>query len=306
MTRFIHDQFAKQYLTELLSDRGQVETSKDISGEIRQADVYFIPYSKTPENLLDLGLLEKIAVNVCVIEPFRNAVTPSEIRSCLGKLFDICAGLEREFNRKNPQTDEINLPLLWIITPTISETIIAGVGAVNDPEFSSPGIYTLPNIFRTKIVAVHQLPKTEETLWLRMLGKGKVQKEAIEELRNLPVDNPLYFNVLELVYNLLTMLELNQGLEPEDKELIMELSPVYLQRLENATQQGIQQGIQQGRQEGRQEEKRLIVENLLRVRFGSLDDQLLGIIEQLLALPSEELSRLILELSREELLAKFL
>lgn len=76
MTRFIHDQFAKQYLTEILSNRGQVETSKDISGEIRQADVYFIPDAQTPDNLLNLELLEKITANVCIVEPFRNAVTP--------------------------------------------------------------------------------------------------------------------------------------------------------------------------------------------------------------------------------------
>ena len=38
MTRFIHDQFAKQYLTELLSPLGTVETSKDISSEVRQVD----------------------------------------------------------------------------------------------------------------------------------------------------------------------------------------------------------------------------------------------------------------------------
>ncbi|NER08360.1 MAG: hypothetical protein F6K17_40360 [Okeania sp. SIO3C4] len=302
MTRFIHDQFAKQYLIELLSNRGQVETSKDISGEIRQADVYFIPYTQTPENLFNLGILEKIAANLCIIEPFRNSVTPREIRSCLGKLFDICAGLEREVNRKNQKTTKTDLPLLWIITPTISQAIISGVSAVNDTECNSPGIYTLGKILRTKIIAVHQLKKSGETLWLRILGRGQVQKEAIEELRNLSVENPLRFNVLELVYNLLTMLELNRGLEPEDRELIMELSPLYLERLENATQKGRQEGKQEGRQEG----KRLIVENLLRVRFGSLDEELLGIIEQLLALPSEELSRLILELSREELLTKFI
>ena len=38
MTRFIHDQFAKQYLTELLTPYGQVETSKDITAEVRQID----------------------------------------------------------------------------------------------------------------------------------------------------------------------------------------------------------------------------------------------------------------------------
>ena len=47
MTRFIHDQFAKQYLTELLTPYGQVETSKDITAEVRQIDVLFIPSSPT-------------------------------------------------------------------------------------------------------------------------------------------------------------------------------------------------------------------------------------------------------------------
>lgn len=43
MTRFIHDQFAKQYLSELLSSFGTVETIKDIASEVRQVDVYFTP-----------------------------------------------------------------------------------------------------------------------------------------------------------------------------------------------------------------------------------------------------------------------
>lgn len=46
MTRFIHDQFAKQYLTELLTPYGQVETSKDIAAEVRQIDNFI--YSFTP------------------------------------------------------------------------------------------------------------------------------------------------------------------------------------------------------------------------------------------------------------------
>ena len=53
MTRFIHDQFAKQYLTELLTPYGQVETSKDITAEVRQIDVLFIP-SPQPTQSRDL------------------------------------------------------------------------------------------------------------------------------------------------------------------------------------------------------------------------------------------------------------
>ncbi len=73
----------------------------------------------------------------------------------------------------------------------------------------------------------------------------------------------------------------------------MRLSPLYEQRLEEATQQGIQQG------------QRVVVENLLRARFGSLDDQLEAIIEPVLELPPEEFTRELLQLSREELLARF-
>ncbi|MBH8566444.1 hypothetical protein I8748_30560 [Nostoc sp. CENA67] len=58
-------------------------------------------------------------------------------------------------------------------------------------------------------------------------------------------------------------------------------------------------------QEGQKDERRQVVENLLRVRFGSLDEELERIIEPLLQLPPQEYSRLLLELSREELLTRF-
>ncbi len=42
MTRFPHDQFAKQYLKELLSPLGEVETSRDIPGEVREDELLAI------------------------------------------------------------------------------------------------------------------------------------------------------------------------------------------------------------------------------------------------------------------------
>ncbi|WP_424101547.1 hypothetical protein [Moorena producens] len=88
----------------------------------------------------------------------------------------------------------------------------------------------------------------------------------------------------------------------------MRLSPLLLEKLEAATQSGIQQGIQQGMQQGLRMERTAIIENLLRVRFNSYDDQLRGIIEPMLSLSNQEFSALILQLSqlsREELLARF-
>ena len=80
MTRFIHDQFAKQLLTELLTPYGQVETSKDITAEVRQIDVLFIPSPQPTQSLETLGILGRMAANYAIFEPFRNPVSKSEIR----------------------------------------------------------------------------------------------------------------------------------------------------------------------------------------------------------------------------------
>ncbi len=81
----------------------------------------------------------------------------------------------------------------------------------------------------------------------------------------------------------------------------MELSPLYLQRLEDATQRGIQEGIQ----EGIQRSQRLMVESMLQVKFGEIDEELAKIIEPLILLETLDRTRLIMQLDRQELLARF-
>lgn len=92
----------------------------------------------------------------------------------------------------------------------------------------------------------------------------------------------------------------------------MKRSPVYLRWREDtleegfreAWQEGFQEGFQQGLQECQQKIKQ-IIENLLNTRFGSLDPELLAIIEPMLQLSPEELAPLLLNASREELLKRF-
>ncbi|WP_333080869.1 MULTISPECIES: hypothetical protein [unclassified Microcoleus] len=89
----------------------------------------------------------------------------------------------------------------------------------------------------------------------------------------------------------------------------MELSPLYLQRLEEATQLGIQQGIeqsiQQGIEQGIQQSKRQFLESILQVRFGEIDKKLAQIIEPLIQLEPIEIARLSMQLDRSQLLAGF-
>jgi flagellar biosynthesis/type III secretory pathway protein FliH len=85
----------------------------------------------------------------------------------------------------------------------------------------------------------------------------------------------------------------------------MNLSPAYLKWETETLQQGRQEGLQNGRQEGLLEGQRVLVENLLKSRFGVLDDALTQIIEPLLRLPPDKMSPLLLQSNRGELLAKF-
>ena len=124
---------------------------------------------------------------------------------------------------------------------------------------------------------------------------------GVRELVALPKEHPFRRNILPILSNWRINVERSENLSDEDRELIMNLSPAYLKWQEET----LQQGRLEGREEGRLEEWRQMVESFLRVRFGSLDEELSGAIAPLLQLPPEELTRLLLTLSREEMLERF-
>lgn len=89
----------------------------------------------------------------------------------------------------------------------------------------------------------------------------------------------------------------------------MNFSRVYIEQREAAVREGMQQVMQLGWQEvmqlGRSTERRATILNLLKFRFGSLDDELLAIIKPLMELPPEEFTPTLMQSSRSELLARF-
>ena len=220
------------------------------------------------------------------------------------KVFYLISEIEREDKRDNIATVEDQLPKVWILTPTASKAILNSFNAIPDEENWGQGVYFLGESAKTAIVVIHQLPRIPETLWLRLLGKENVQKQAIHELQALPPENPSRGKAIDAVLSLRSILEItqnqNQDIDEEDRELVMALSPIYLQQLENAKQEGVQQGVQQGVTT----ERRAIIENLLQVRFGS-DDELNSILEPISRLLPQEFTPLLLQLSREELLSRF-
>jgi hypothetical protein len=248
MTKFPYDEFAKGFLETLLSPFGKVEPSYKIAAEVREVDIYFMPSCNNLDRT-DLGLLGKCAIAPVVIEPFRNSVSVPQIRACMSKLYDLHADIYRAAKRdKQLEPKDEVLPTLWLLTPTLSDNILTSLGAMLDIE-RGEGVYLLPSAQKIAIVVIHRLPKTPETLWFRLLGKEGVQARAIEEVARLPQGHPYRQNTLELLGNLKVTLEARTDIAPEDRDLIMQLSPLYLEQIQTAKLEGEQQGKQQQQQE---------------------------------------------------------
>lgn len=101
MTRQPHDQFAKQYLSELLAPLGEVEITREVTDEVRQVDVWFAPAPQPAADTQFLGLLGKMASSTCLLKPFRNQLSKTEIRNCILKLFVLHGELQRQARRED-------------------------------------------------------------------------------------------------------------------------------------------------------------------------------------------------------------
>jgi len=113
MTKFPHDQFAKEYLQELLSPLGEVETSKDVTAEVREIDIWFQPTSFEGEYIQSLGLLGKMAVTALPLDDSLRA-------NALQLLYTLQANLQAN-TPTNPAGDDEDQELVMAIVPLFQQ-----------------------------------------------------------------------------------------------------------------------------------------------------------------------------------------
>jgi Domain of unknown function (DUF4351) len=265
MSQFPHDEFAKNLFELLLTPFGGVEIERGVQPEAKAVDIYFQPSKPLPHDH-NIGLLARCITQPAIFEPFRNPVGVGEIQMCIAKLFEIQQELTRERKRlKQSDLAEVK-PHLWILTPTLASPTLAGFGAVEWAKTWAQGVYLLPTYFQTGIIVIHQLPRTPETLWFRLMGRGTVQEKAISEVADLPANSPYKGNTLDLFLSLKMELESKQSIEPEERNLAMRLSALYIEKIQEAQQVG----EARGRQEGRTEEGQALILRQLTRRVGNV------------------------------------
>jgi hypothetical protein len=270
MSRKHHDQFAKELLSGLLETVGTARTEVEVTSEVRSIDLLFVPLPEKAADREKLGLLGRMAATACLIEPYRNPPAHLEIRNCQMRLFIQHSAHLREAKRKKQKLREADYEMLWVVGPTVSKTILADFRAEETQEWGN-GVYFLGKGEHTALVAVHKLVLGRDTLWLRILGKGKTQKRAVDEVLALPKDDPLRNLALELVASWTIRTEQQSDLSPEEQQIIMNVSSAYAEWK--------QQTLQEGELRGRQAAAREILLQLLAHKFGSLSAQVISQIQ---------------------------
>lgn len=146
-------------------------------------------------------MLGRFAEYPAIFEPFRNPASDDEICDCLSKILDTKAKLRRKAKKSKTSVKELEVPKLWILTPTASPERLDGFNVKPAGSDWLQGIYFLGETLRSAIVVIHQLPAIPDTLWLRILGREGTQKQAIDELLALPENHKFRKATLELLYN---------------------------------------------------------------------------------------------------------
>jgi len=335
MSRNLKDQFAKGTLSSLLKEGGEVEVSRELHSEVRQVDVSFVPDPERASHLEPLGCLGRMAAQPCLLEPFSSPARQRSIRICLMKLEMLRSEQARAARRNKRSLRSIPRTQLWMLFTTCSTEVREAFGAQQRLDDWPEGFFFLPPGYDTAIIGITQLPRTRETLLLRLLGRGETQAQAMAELAALSQDDPLHEIVLRQVRTWIIMMKDSKQRSALDKELAMNIERYaemaadqerqILERgiqegikrgiergIETGIQTGIHEGIQTGLKEGierglslaRDSDRRLI-KTTLRLRYGEVDPELERVIPALLDLPPEERATALVTFSREVLLERF-
>ncbi len=284
MTKQPHDQFSKQYLKGMLSPFGEeVEISFELPpGESQQIDVWFVPKSRQP--VTELGMLGQMVVAPSLLEVFRNPIGADDLFGCLEKLCKVRGELKRIAKREKRPVAPDDRPYLWLIVPTASAKALAGCHAESKSGWPD-GFFCLGETLRIGFVVIHRLPVVPETLFLRLLGRDAVQRQAVAELLQLP-EQPLKDFILDKITKYQVMLKKSRTLSKADEEIMLNIEPIYEAWLCEKQQEG----------------HRASLEGMLIAKFGSIDAELESLIPRFLKLDPTERARLIMTLSREALL----
>ena len=252
-----HDEWVKRVLAVWLESLGDVVIDAHIAGVSRRGDVLFTEQHEDADRRRTLGVLGELARGRVLFEPFRNPVTPAEIQTCVLKVVDLNAQMRRKVRRKKQGEAMIVPTALCVITPSMSEEI-RQTAELTRLQQDKPGIYRLAELWGAVIIILDELGENASTVWLRLLGRGRVQAQAVEELLQMDSQEPLRDATFELLMAWQQSLPMTMCSAESENDMLENWREIYAKWERKVTSEG--------RREARLEEKARDIVTVLKAR----------------------------------------
>jgi hypothetical protein len=183
-----YKQFARGLVGTVLKQAGvEVEMDSKVPPSTQVADVVFDPVRRVPKLPPD-DCMERIAtMGPAMLECYGDVVRVDDIESSLSTRRGL---YNQRLHRPNPDGQRRpELPHLWIMTMCRPRNVMREYEA--EPMAGwPPGFFTLRHERRLYLVALPALPRTPETLTLRLIPGGAMREQALQEYAELPPDSP--------------------------------------------------------------------------------------------------------------------
>ncbi|HEX3474678.1 MAG TPA: DUF4351 domain-containing protein [Kofleriaceae bacterium] len=309
------DQFAKNILRDALSRACASESEVEVLAATQKIDVYSVPDPNRVAERSQLGLLGELSAEPSLFEPFHDTPALAKARRCINKQHTWHHELSRraraaagaaavDADLEESAQPAVAFPALVVISPGRPETVLDAYGC----QAVRPGVYHAVWGLVLRVVVLAELPRTRETLLLRLLGAGRLLREALADLAALPDDawektiaTPLLVH-FQLRNEHATDQEDDMSAEIrawfEDYQQKLRTEAITEGRKEGVTEgrkegvtegrkEGIKEGITEGRKEGikegiregiREGERSLLLRQL-HARFGELPEAAVARIE---------------------------
>jgi hypothetical protein len=256
----LFDQIAKKVGKEALDASGFTVIQHEISRGAQHADLSHEPDPARGAERARLGLLGRMAEQLCLIEVFGHAPRGAELRACLIKHFTAWEQRERKTRALNRKRKAEGLPAvpfveptLWLLAAEMSAPMLRALDVEAVPGWPL-GVYAFgSDVLRVTIIVASELARDRSTLLVRLMAAGPLLANALADLAALPVDAVERTVAEETLVELQQRIGKKRSRTREEKEFVMTMQGSWKEAQKVARAEGLDQGLRQGRDEGRTE-----------------------------------------------------
>ncbi len=177
------DQTGKGVLREALSPAGATHPQHEIAAEVQWADLLFEPDRARAPARRGLGLLGRMATRACLFEHFRCTPRLDTVRNCVRKLLSLDRA--RALHATRTGATRPGFPRLWVLSPGRPKRAIRRFHLRPMRGWPAGFLRAAPAL-GLRLVVLRDLPRTRDTLLLRLLGRNGTLEQAVEDLLALP------------------------------------------------------------------------------------------------------------------------